>query len=108
MTYKFLIIPLAAFLFAGIVSAEPRHRDRQKRQNARIAQGVHSGELTRKETKKLARAERNLHRDIPRNKADGPGLTPRERVRIEKRQDRLSRQIAQQKHDNQQRSRARD
>jgi hypothetical protein len=77
-----------------------RPRARERRQQARIAQGVKSGELSRQETKKLERREAKLHREIRRDRIDGGGLTPKERVKIEKKQDRLSRQIYREKHDN--------
>ena len=76
-------------------------RERERVQHKRIVHGVRSGELSRQETRQLERKEAQLHRQIQRDRADGLGLTPKERLKIEKKQDHLSRQIYKQKHDRQ-------
>ncbi len=72
---------------------------RERRQQARIAQGVASGELTPREAARLQRKEARVHRHIERARADGGGLSPAERARIHRHQDRVSRQIYREKHD---------
>lgn len=94
---------MAVGLFLCVEAQAQRVVNRQKAQHERIEQGVRSGELTKRETARLASRERELRQDIRRDRADGPGLTPPERARIEARQDRLSRDIYRQKHDAQRR-----
>ena len=92
------------FLTAGALAEDPPNiREREKNQQKRIAEGAQSGELTKKEVKKLEKQEANLHRQIQR--ADGPGLTPKERARIRHKQKVQSRRIYRQKHDKQKRQR---
>jgi hypothetical protein len=95
----------AALLVLGLATPALADRPaaRQIRQQERIAQGVASGELTARETIRLERQEARLHRQIRRDRADGGGLSPAERARIEAKQDRLSRRIYVQKHDAQSR-----
>jgi hypothetical protein len=76
---------------------------REARQQARIADGVRSGELTPRETVRLERKEARVHRHIQRARADGGGLSPAERVRIHRHQNRVSRQVYREKHDAQRR-----
>lgn len=72
---------------------------RQVNQQARIAEGVQSGELTAREAGRLERQEARLHREIRQDRVDGGGLTAAERAKIERKQDAMSRRIAVQKHD---------
>ena len=72
---------------------------RSDRQQARIAQGLNSGELTAHEAARLERKESRLDRQIDRHRADGGGLSAGERARIQRHENSLSRQIYRQKHD---------
>lgn len=95
-------IAIAAALFAGSAAAQtdqPTIRQRQRRQQARIAQGVKSGQLTPHETAKLERKEAALNREVRRDRLSGGGLSTAERAKINRQQNRLSRQIDRQKHD---------
>jgi hypothetical protein len=74
---------------------------REVRQQKRIAQGVRTGNLTRHEAATLENKERAIHREIRRDRLDGPGLTLKERRKITRQQNRMSRKIYQQSHDNQ-------
>ncbi len=89
----------------GILSAAPAYAaeaDRRVvRQQARIVQGVKSGELTGREAARLEVREQSIKRDIRRSRADDGKLDARERARIDRRQDRVSRDIYIQKHDGQ-------
>lgn len=96
----FVAVALAGVLSIG---ASAQVAERQVNQQKRIKQGVKSGELTKKEARKLERKEAQLHREIVKDRADGPGLTPRERAKIDAKQDKMSRQIYKQKHDAQDR-----
>ena len=79
---------------------------RQAQQAERIGQGVASGELTRGETRRLAREQRHIARLEHRTEADGV-VTRREAARVELAQDRASARIAHAKHDRQARPGAR-
>lgn len=66
---------------------------RANAEQARINEGVRSGELTRPEAREL-----KIRREIARDRALG-GITPVERAKINRDENRLSRDIAVQKHD---------
>lgn len=70
----------------------PRVNARQATQQARIADGKQSGELTGGETKALRAEQRHIRGSERRAKADGT-VTPRERRRLERKQNRASRDI---------------
>lgn len=76
---------------------------RQDRQAERIAQGVSSGELTKKETKRLINQQRSIARTEKRFKSDGI-YTRKERAIVEAKQDKASAAIYAQKHDRQDRN----
>ncbi len=76
---------------------------RQARQRARIHDGVESGQLTRREATRLRGEQRAIGRQERRASADGV-VTPRERARINRNQNRASRHINAQRHDRQQRA----
>jgi hypothetical protein len=59
--------------------------------------------LTARETARLEAREAALNHEVRVLRSDG--LTPRERARIERQQNRLSRDIYRQKHDSQTRQR---
>ena len=80
-------------------TATPRIDRREARQDARIHQGVRSGELTRGEAARLRAGQRHVDRMDSRAKADGV-VTPRERARIGRAQNIESRRIHRLKHDN--------
>lgn len=86
-----------AFVEAGTIN------QRERNQQRRIDQGIRSGQLTRHEARSLEREQAHIHRDEARAKADGV-FTPRERARIQAEQNRASRDIYRQKHDNQTRN----
>ena len=99
-----------ALLFPATGSAlEPAngHRSpginhREHVQQRRIFNGVHSGELTPTEFRRLEKGEYHIERMEVRAKSDGE-LTAQERARLEHALNRESRQIYRQKHDNQER-----
>ncbi|MEO1053863.1 MAG: hypothetical protein AAFX87_24715 [Bacteroidota bacterium] len=106
------ILMIGAFLIFGLVSGAmaqdsgstrtPKASARQVKQNARIAQGVKSGELTRRETKALRSQQCSINRTKKRAKADGQ-VTKAERARIQGKQNRANRSIRRQKNDGQSR-----
>jgi hypothetical protein len=83
------------------ISSEAGREDRRQRaQRGRIQQGVQSGELTKPEARRLKARQRHVNRLERRAEADGV-MTAGESARIEKAQDRNSRAIYRQKHDDQ-------
>lgn len=81
-----------------IAQVTPKATGRQAAQRARIAEGVVSGELSRKERRELKAEQRRINRTKRRAKVDGV-VTPAEKAKINRRQNRASRNIARQKHD---------
>ncbi len=96
---------LAFIGIASVASAQtatPRVTKRQANQQARIAQGVKSGELTPKETEHLEAREAKIQHDKKEAKADGK-VTHAERAKLHREENRTSRAIYRQKHDAQHR-----
>jgi hypothetical protein len=88
----------AAVLSSTALGAEVDRRE--ARQQARIAQGVKSGQLTPRETARLETREAHIDGEVARERAaNGGHLTPAERARVNRQQDRLSGAIYRQKHD---------
>jgi hypothetical protein len=98
---------LAAFIMSMAGSALAQTRTpvatkRQVNQQARIKQGVNSGELNRREAVRLEAEQAKIQAEKRIAKADG-NVTPRERAKIQHDQNKASRQINNQKHDAQKR-----
>ena len=70
---------------------------RQGAQRGRIHEGRHDGDLTRREAQLLNKEQRHIRRTEKRVKADGE-VSARERVRLERKQDKASRHIRRAKH----------
>ena len=100
LTISFCTVSLGAGL---ALAAHPNVAERQINQQARIRQGVRSGELTPRETARLKRNSARVHRSIARDRRDGGVFTPRERAKARKKLNRQSRAINRQKHDRQHR-----
>lgn len=104
MKTKTLLLSLLVAAPALLPAVEAKHpiRDREERQQNRIADGVKSGELTPKETARLEKRETELKKQIKDDRgANGGKLTPKERAQIDKELDEISHQIHRQKHDDQ-------
>jgi ribosomal protein S2 len=79
-----------------------RINKRRENQQDRIAQGVASGQLTPRETVRLEKNEVRLNGEIADMREDNGGtLTKKDRVIVNRQQNKLSRQIYAQKHDGQ-------
>jgi hypothetical protein len=102
MFSKILVSALLAVAAMPALAGTPRLDTREHHQRERIAQGLHSGELTRPEARRLIGGEVGLHRAERYAKADGV-VTRAERCRLEQRADRMSARIYRQKHDRQSR-----
>jgi hypothetical protein len=75
--------------------------DRQANQRERLVNGVRSGELTYRETARLAREQAQIRRMESRFRRSGDGLSSRERYRLQRELNQSSRHIYRQKHDRQ-------
>jgi hypothetical protein len=80
-----------------------RSEVREQRQQARIDQGLASGELTAAEARRLGRGQARVDLAQGAARADGV-VTLREKHRLEQFQDHQSQRIARQKHDPQRRN----
>src|SRR5258706_12778852 len=85
---------------AAAQTGTPLVDKRQANQEARIQQGVQSGQLTPKETAKLERGQAKVQTMENKAKADGK-VTPKERKKLAKAQNKQSKKIAREKHDKQ-------
>lgn len=81
-------------------TATPGVTQKQVNQQARIQEGKHSGDLTRREKRHLQAQQAKIQHDKKIAKADGV-VTPRERGKIRREQRRASANIYIQKHDSQ-------
>lgn len=103
---KKLITLFVILCFAGAASfaqtATPKVKKRQVNQQARIKEGVKSGELTKKEGVRLEMQQKKIAKDKQKAKADGV-VTPAERAKLHHEQNKASRKIYRQKHDGQKR-----
>ena len=92
-----LIILGSSFVLISAQTAMPQINQTQKQQQIRIRQGVKSGELTRRETRKLEHQQKAIQHDKRIAKADGV-VTPNERKQIRREQNRASKNIYRKKH----------
>lgn len=83
---------------APVLAGTPNLDKREHHQMQRIRQGVHSGELTRPETRRLLEGQEHLRNLEAKAKADGD-VTARERARLQGAADVQSKRIYRQKHD---------
>ncbi len=86
----------------GVANAGSINR-REHRQIQRIAQGARSGQLTVRETARLLAEQAAIRAEEFRFRHSGGGLSPRERLKLERDLNRASRDIYRQKHDGQHR-----
>lgn len=101
---KSIVSMLFVTLFLSPLAQARRNNNREARQEARINQGIKSGELTAHEAKKLERGQERIDEAQDKAMADGK-MTAKEKLKLEKMQDRQSRKIYRQKHDAQDRDR---
>jgi hypothetical protein len=100
MKKMFFIVGTALIVMTFISSGNAyagREGDRQIRQQERIAGGVKSGELTPGETARVETQQAHIQHVKKEMKEDG-NLSLRERARLNKMQDRASRNIFRKKH----------
>lgn len=103
MNLRHTIATTVLALTAGTAFAQaetPRVDQRQERQEQRIEQGKASGELNKREARRLEHQQQHIANAEARAKADGT-VTQAERARLHHKQDHASARIARQKHDRQ-------
>lgn len=89
------LLALALAFPVGAAEVDQREANQQKR----IAEGVENGSLTPKETANLENREAKIHNEIKTDRAaNGGKLTPAERAKINREQNRASRAIYRKKH----------
>ena len=80
-------------------AAMSRVNTREGNQQARIADGVKSGQLTPHETRHLENREANISHEVHNDRAaNGGKLTPQERAQVNHQQNKTSKQIYDDKH----------
>jgi hypothetical protein len=96
-----LAVMLAAVTaLPALAQSTPVATQRQANQDARIQQGIASGQLTDKEVARLEKGQQHVADVQAKATADGV-VTKRERAHIQHAQNVQSRHIAKQKHDRQ-------
>ena len=76
--------------------------ERQRNQQKRIGEGVENGSLTAGEAARLEKQEAAIHHEVKtERKANGGTLTAQERRQVTRQQNRESKRIYKQKHDEQ-------
>jgi hypothetical protein len=96
------LIGVTSISYADGGTRSPGVNARQHQQRDRVQQGVRSGELTRRETRGLAREQQDIRQLERAYKSDGT-LSGAERRDLHQEQNQASRDIYQQKHDAQDR-----
>ena len=94
------LISAAVIAPAAAQTATPGVDKRQANQEARIQQGVQSGQLTAKEAAKLEKGQAKIQAKETKAKADGV-VTAKERAKLAKAQKKQSKKIYKEKHDKQ-------
>jgi len=81
------------------VAAMSRPNVREANQQARIANGERSGQLTPRESSHLENRQANINREVHNDRAaNGGRLTPQERTQVNRQQNNASREIYEDKH----------
>jgi hypothetical protein len=97
-----LVVALAITSIAEAQTRTPAINQRERSQERRINQGVRSGELTRREAYNLRGRERHIRKEEMKYKADGR-LSNAERRPLRREENRTSRAIYRDKHNNRER-----
>ena len=97
MTGALLTLTLTQPLLARAGAIE----ERQKRQQERIGEGVQSGELNKRETLKLEKEQATIQRKKRRYRRNDGKLGPKEKADLTRDQNKASRHIYREKHDEQ-------
>lgn len=90
---------IAALAFTSVAEAQTRTPLLDAREHnhvARIHEGVNTGTLTRKETRRIVKRENHLRKDIRKAKSDGY-VSPKENAKLLRKQARINRAIVRKK-----------
>ena len=97
--WTMFVAGVALIGFAGLPAAEAGEiKNREERQQGRIAEGIESGQLTAREAARLERGQAKIETDRQKALQDGT-VTKKEKARLTREQNAASRQIYRQKHD---------
>lgn len=100
---KTISLTILGLMIALSFAAEARRdQKREGHQQARIRQGVESGELNAAEARRLRKGQRKVDRMQRKAMKDGT-VTAEEKAKIKSMQDAQSKRIYEQKHDEQKR-----
>jgi len=102
-TKWFFLAFMVIAIFPVMGMAQGSINQRQRNQQARIRQGIRSGELTRREAYRLESRQARVKVREAFARRSGGEFTARERYRIQRQLNRSSRGIYRQKHDRQDR-----
>jgi hypothetical protein len=99
MKRLFLATLIPAAMLLPVYAQTPEVARREGRQQARIAQGKKSGQLTKGETARLQNKESKIHHEIKGDRAaNGGKLTVSEKAKVNRQQNKVSRRIYHDKH----------
>jgi len=97
MKNLFLVLVVAGALVSAACAQEIQQR--KENQQDRIANGVANGSLTPHETANLENKEAGLNREIRHDRRqNGGNLTNKEKARVNRQQNQLSRNVYRDKH----------
>ncbi len=88
---------LVGFTLSSFAQSTPVVDKKERNQTKRIVHGVNNGELTKQETKQLARQQREIRRTERRAKADGK-VTRKEKRELKRKQTKANANIYRKKH----------
>lgn len=98
------LLATTAFADADATKKPLTIQQRKHHQQARIREGVKSGELTKGEAKHIEKQEHALNKEEHQmRKADGGKLTAADRAKLNRQQNHLSKEIYKDKHNNKKR-----
>lgn len=100
MKCMFVTLAVTGMMMSGLALAQQGEiQQRKENQQDRIANGVGRGSLTPRETSNLEHKEAGVNHEIRRDRRqNGGNLTNKEKARINRQQNRLSRNIYRDKH----------
>jgi len=101
LTISFGVVLCLAFAVSDASAQRRGINERQQNQRERIGNGVRSGELTVRQTARLAHGQAQIYRMELRFRRSGEEFTNRERYRVQHELNQSSRHIRRQSHDRQ-------
>ena len=83
-----------------VLAQDNEINERQRNQQKRIGEGVENGTLSAGEASRLEKQEARIHNEVKTERqANGGSLTPKERLQVNRQQNRESKRIYRTKHD---------